>query len=120
MTLKLDQKDAVNIVIALINQGKIELPCLRKFNEFRAWELDEAKQDSKKASNATWDEDLIAKKNSLCKLAASLDAEYLKTLVEVLTSDRSREQQTEDAWEFLDNLRIKNRIDSIFSDQSHN
>lgn len=41
--LKLDQNQAVSILIALINQGKIELPCLKEFNKFREWELSQSR-----------------------------------------------------------------------------
>ena len=43
--LKLDQNQAVSILIALINQGKIELPCLKEFNKFREWELSQSMPD---------------------------------------------------------------------------
>ncbi len=63
MSLKLEQHEAVSIVIALINQEKIELPCLKKFNEFRAWELDKSSQDIEKAENALVTGDLFSKPN---------------------------------------------------------
>lgn len=112
MSLKLDQKEAVNIVIALINQGKIELPCLKEFNEFRGWEINEAKPNQERIENQLGF-DRFTERNELCRRAALLDAEYLRTFIEVLTNERNEGQISWDAWEFVNNLRkMKAKIES--------
>lgn len=102
---KLTKTEAVSILIALINQGKIELSCLKKFNEFRKWELDQSRPDIEKFQNI-FEFNISARRNDLCRMAASLDAEYLKTFLEVLMSNREERQQSLDAWNFVNDLRL--------------
>lgn len=117
---KLTKTEAVSILIALINQGKIELSCLKKFNEFRKWELDQSRPDIEKFQNI-FDFNISARRNDLCRMAASLDAEYLKTFLEVLMSNREARQQSLDAWNFVNDLRLlrdKIELNSLEKEQS--
>ena len=117
---KLTKTEAVSILIALINQGKIELSCLKKFNEFRKWELDQSRPDIEKFQNI-FDFNISARRNELCRMAASLDAEYLKTFLEVLMSNREARQQSLDAWNFVNDLRLlrdKIELNSLEKEQS--
>lgn len=109
---KLNKQDAVAILIALINQGKINLPCLEKFNEFRKWELNVSRPDAEKF-NKQWGYDLTSHRNSLCREAASLDAEYLKTFINALVSDFDMAANSQDAWNFVNTLRtIRDKIEA--------
>lgn len=107
----LNKQEAIALTIALINQGKIELSCLKKFNEFRDWELNQSRPDIEKFNNF-WGYNLSARRNDLCRQAATLDAEYLKTFITALTSDIDSLQEAEDAWHFVNTLReIRDKIE---------
>ena len=96
------------------------LSCLKKFNEFRKWELDQSRPDIEKFQNI-FDFNISARRNDLCRMAASLDAEYLKTFLEVLMSNREARQQSLDAWNFVNDLRLlrdKIELNSLEKEQS--
>lgn len=103
--IKLDKTQAVAILVALINEGKIELPCLKAFNKFREWELSKARPDAVQIERAQ-DISLLESRTKAGQQAASLDAEYLKTFLSVLTSKTDDKQLSLDAWDFINNLRL--------------
>lgn len=103
--IKLDQNQAVSILIALINQGKIEMPCLKEFNKFREWELSQSRPDGSQF-NPVFGCDLDEQRNAICRQAATLDAEYLKTFLDVLMSERKPRGISIDAWQLTNTLRI--------------
>lgn len=109
--LKLDQNQAVSILIALINQGKIELPCLKEFNKFREWELSQSRPDGSRF-NPVFGYDLDEHRNAICRQAAALDAEYLKTFLDVLM-ERTSQDRSLDAWNLVNSLRlIRDKIEA--------
>ena len=102
---QLDKNQALSVLIAFINQGQIELPCLKEFNKFRDWELSQSRPDDAKF-NQLWDYDLAKHRNEICRQAAALDAEYLKTFLEVLMSERTPRERSVDAWNLTNDLRV--------------
>lgn len=110
--LKLDQNQAVSILVALINQGKIELPCLKEFNKFREWELSQSRPDVNQF-NPIFGYDLDEHRNAICRQAAALDAEYLKTFLDVLMLERTSRDRSLDAWNLVNSLRlIRDKIEA--------
>ena len=102
---QLDKNQALSVLIAFINQGQIELPCLKEFNKFRDWELSQSRPDDAKF-NQLWDYDLAKHRNDICRQAAALDAEYLTTFLEVLMSERTPRERSVDAWNLTNDLRV--------------
>lgn len=97
----LTNDQAIAIVTALIQQGQIKLPCLAKFNEFREWELSEARPDVQKFFNF----DLSERKGEIADKAAELDAHYLKAFINALTTEIDPVHHRMNAWNLVNDLR---------------
>lgn len=97
------EENAVAILIALINRGDIELPCLNAFKAFRNWEVKCSDVDIKRLRTSGFANFLDTERPKLAKMAANLDAEYLLQFVSVLCNEEHPDKN--DAWNFINDLR---------------